>query len=409
MKNQRFGIKASVVGMVFAMSAGVALAAPSPFSALPTPDNNPYATYGTYKDATGTNRDAILLNGIPIAFKYDSFWSYSAPLLDAIQTKSPSLLSPSYGSYDFSVGTGTIAVNLTSNAGGAKNINPNGSGVTMQNPVDIASNNTVLGWQGTWGGLTQTYTNNPTGGDYPAGKPAGDADGANDGDANGTTTVGNMLTYLKSLNPFATIPVIYADYNQTGSFDSLWVSAKVEVFDSTGATKLATWALDTLNNGQLDAGAPTFNYGVVNFFGTQAACAAAGAYNPLTNPNGCAGVTANGDSYLSLDHNKGSGKPDFLVYSPEMDLSLFNATDLLVFTVNVGCYGNVGPLGGPTVLDKNGKEVKNTLGCNTNGGEEFGILGAIVPDHDVPEPGTLALIGFGLGGLGLASRRRKVS
>jgi len=349
-----------------------------------------------------------MMNGIPIAFKYDNFWSYSAPLLDAIQSKSPSLISSSYGSYDFSVGTGTIAVNLTSNAGGATNVNPNGSGVTMQNPVNIASNNTVLGWQGTWGGLTQTYANNPLGGDYPGGIPAGDADNDNDKDANGTTTVGNMLTYLKSLNPFASIPVIYADYNQTGSFDSLWVSAKVEIFDSTGTTRLAEWALDRTNNNTLDASDPTFNYGVINFYGSAAACAGAGAYNPLTNPNGCAGVTANGDSYLSLDHNKGSGKPDFLAYAPDMDLNLFDASDLLVFTVNVGCYGGVGPLGGTPILNDKGKLVANTLGCNTNGGEEFGIVGAIAPDHDVPEPGTLALIGFGLGGLGLISRRRKI-
>ena len=39
---------------------------------LPTPDNNTNVTLGLYPDAQGNLREAYLLNGIPIAFKYDS-------------------------------------------------------------------------------------------------------------------------------------------------------------------------------------------------------------------------------------------------------------------------------------------------------------------------------------------------
>ncbi len=380
--------KRTFVSVLLACAAGGSQAALAPFSVLPTPENNPYASYGVYPDATGVPRQAIMMNGIPIAIKYDDFWSYSAKVLTAIQSDTnPTNFIPSatYGTYNFSVGTGTIAVNLATNSGGAKNENPNGSGVNFQDPVDLSSSNTDKGWKGVWGGLTQSYTENPAS-NQSYSDPA-----AQQG---GTTTVGNMLTYLHTLNPLASIPVIYADYNQTGSEDSLWVTAKVEVWDSTMTTRKGFWQLDTLTNDVWDEASPTFNYATINFYGSQAACTAAGPYDPITG-KGCAGVTTNGDSYVGLDHNKGSGKPDFLIYSPDMDLNQFLASDLFVFTANIGCYGNVGPYAGTA-----------NLGCNTNGGEEFGIVGAIAPQQ-VPEPGSLALLGLGFGVLGWTVRRRR--
>jgi hypothetical protein len=392
MRENRSNLLIGLLASSLIAISGVAVAAPAPFSLLPTPENNAYATYGTYVDALGNARPAILMNGIPIAIKYDDFWSYSAKTLSAIQTDtSPTNFLPvaTYGVYDFSVGTGTIAVNLTSNAGGATNVNPNGSGVTFQDPVDTASSDTLPGWTGVWGGNNQIYTEYVT--------PPPPAQSYNDpaSSQGGTSTVGEMLTYLQTLNPLASIPVIYADYNQTGDYDSLWVSAKIQIWDSTQTTLKAEWDLDTITNNALDINAPTFNYGYVNFYGTDADCTAAGAYDPITNPDGCAGVTTNGDEYLKLSHNKGSGKPDFLAYSPDMDLNKFLSTDLFVFTVNVGCVqGGPGPLDG------------NSLGCNTNGGEEFGIVGAIAPRQQAPEPGVLALVGLGLLGLGIARRRK---
>ena len=35
------------------------------------------------------------------------------------------------------------------------------------------------------------------------------------------------------------------------------------------------------------------------------------------------------------------------------------------------------------------------MSCNTNGGEEFGVVGAVA-QTTVPEPGSLALLGLGL-------------
>lgn len=401
MKYAKLTSIATLLGALGLAISSPASAATTNLFILPTVQNTASlpmpVTQGTYQDANGVLRPALIMNGIPIAFKYEDYWSYSAPLLDAIQTKNPTWLpTATFGTYDFSVGTGTIAVNLTTNAGGATNVNPNGSGVNFQDPVDLSSSDPVQGWTGVWGGNTQSYTDQPV-----SSKSYSDPASAQ----GGTSTVGEMLTYLHTLDPLANIPVFYADYNQTGSGDSLFVSAKVEIWDSTQTIlrTSATWNLDRTTNGVLDINAPTFNYGVLNFYGTTAACNAAGPYDIYTG-TGCAGVTANGDAYSSLDHNKGSGKPDFLVYSPDMDLSKFDPSDLFVFTVNVG---NIP--GGQSCLDNPATTNKTeNIGCNTNGGEEFGIVGAFAPNnHNVPEPAPLALVSAGLGALAWVSRRRR--
>ena len=376
---------------------------------LPTPSNRPddpgipgsfeKVTEGVYQDAQGNWRPAYLMNGIPIALKYDDYWSYSAPLLAAIQSQHPAWLpTATFGTYLFSTGTGGIVVNPTSNAGGTTNVNPNGSGVTLQDPVDLASNDTVKGWTGVWGGNNQIYA------DDPASAKSYNHLAALEG---GTSTIGELLSYLHTLDPAANVPVFYADYNQTGSADSLWISAKVEIWDSTQTTRKAEWDLDRTANSSLQINDATFNYGLLNFYGTTAACAAAGPYDIFTG-SGCAGITANGDSYLSLDHNKGSGKPDFLVYAPDMNLAdtRFNASDLFVFTVNVGLVP-----GGNLCLDNPATTNKvEERGCNTNGGEEFGIAGAVAylpPPPPIPEPGPLALIAVGLSALAWRQRHRR--
>lgn len=77
---------------------------------------------------------------------------------------------------------------------------------------------------------------------------------------------------------------------------------------------------------------------------------------------------------MVVDNNTGSGKPDFFAYAPLFDLRDFEATDELYFQLRM-------------------------LGLDS-GGEELALTNLIVPPGtDVPEPGSLALIGLALAGL----------
>lgn len=370
---------ASAVVLAAAASGGASAAD----FVLPTPENNTNASYGLYPDAMGVLRDAILMDGIPIAFKYDDFWSYSGHILESIQTVNPTLIpTADFGSYDFSTGTGVILVNLSSVAGGATN--PFG----LQDPVDLSGpGNNVTGWVCEWGNDPQACTVWASVGMSPSGysDPAADQ---------GTTsTVGELLAALQSLNPDYTIPVIYADYNQTGGGDSLFMSAQVRIIDPDTSAVVGFWQLDSMTNNAWDQDHPTYNYGDITF--TDAAtCTSIGLWDPLTG-EGCAGVTDSGLTYTG-SHNLGSGKADFMAFAPDMDLSLFDPNFLWVVTVNLGCN----PQGVADGL------LDTTQGCNTNGFEEFGIIGGVGPSQ-APEPSSLALLGLGLAAAGFGMRRRR--
>lgn len=378
----KFKLRKLIVATAVVLAAAASGLASAQTFVLPTPENNVNATYGTYTDPQGATRDAILMDGIPIAFKYDDFWSYSGHILESIQTVNPSFIpTATFGTYDFSTGTGTILVNLSSVAGGATN---DGG---LQDPVDLGGGgDNVTGWVCEWGNDPQSCQQWGT-------TPGSNSQYSDPASAQGTTsTVGELLAVLQGLNPDYTIPLIYADYNQTGGGDSLFMSAQVRIIDPSDGSVVAFWQLDSLTNNTWDQNAPTYNFGDITF--TDAAtCAAIGAWDPLTGV-GCAGVTTSGSTYTG-SHNIGSGKADFMAFAPDMDLTLFNPDFLWVATVNLGCNPE-GVADGLGATDQ---------GCNTNGYEEFGIIGGVGPTQ-VPEPGSLLLLAMGLMTAGFTMRRK---
>lgn len=83
---------------------------------------------------------------------------------------------------------------------------------------------------------------------------------------------------------------------------------------------------------------------------------------------------------VEVDNDVGSGKPDYFTYAMGLNLGDYQDTDTLYF------YMYMSDISG--------------------GGEELALTNAVIPGLLVPEPGTLALLGLGILGLGMASRRK---
>lgn len=383
----------TICAAVIAAAMAAANAAYGYDATLPVPGDGSGVTLGTATDATGATRDAYLFQGVPIAFKYDNYWSYSTGVLEAFQSAGY-FPTATYGDFGASTGSGTLDIRLFS--GSAKSNTPtiNGTTYTFQDSVSLGSGGTPYSVQ-TWG--------------------TGDAS------VSGPVTVGQILDYLNALNPGNDTPVFFADWNQTGSQASIWAAADVQIIDPLTNQVVGHWSLDSLNNSIYNQNNPTFNFGNISFYSTQAECAA-NPYNIFT--GGCAGVTTDGNDYLDIDHNLGSGSADFVIYSDTMNLSQIMGNYTLeqwrsmIFsvTMRIGCTPGVtqtlpstgGALTPGASIDNSDTGPTETIGCMDNGFEEVFLSGRIgTPTTSVPEPSALALIGLGLGALA-ASRRKFV-
>lgn len=271
-------------------------------------------------------------DGIPFAIQYDDFYSYSAKLLDLW----------GYPGYNFATGTGTLDLIVYTGAG-TKNRNIGvgaGGAFNFEDPMSAPTGGPTTSFSGWWGQDDQ------------------DNDGTADS-VNGPVSVDNMVNYLHTtFGSDVNIPVFYFDMNQTGDVPDLQVLGDVYIWDPSTSTRVKSWAFDSA----FQAGDGTFDPGAW-----------------VTSPGEISVTGISGTTY-TVNNNLGSGKPEFIVYAPTMDLTAYTGKG----------YEFVGNF--------------RMQGLN-DGFEELFLTGRYSP-FVIPEPATLFLLGSGLLGLlGLKKRR----
>ncbi|HRZ39510.1 MAG TPA: PEP-CTERM sorting domain-containing protein [Candidatus Omnitrophota bacterium] len=260
----------------------------------------------------------VPVNGIPVASYHDDFYSYSGKVLTEL----------GFSGYDIATGTGGLDLLIYTGANGANNVDVGFGASTLDFPDPLEAPAGGPGtFSGTWG-ATGTYS---------------------------PVTVDNVLAYLRTFDPNNSIPVFTFDMNETGASPDLFVTGHVQIVDpNNGNSVVKAWAFDNIDNDAFDPAAWVLAAGEV----------------PLPAP------------YDDVDHNKGSGKLDFIALAPTMDLSLYEGQGYnFVATFN--------------------------LSGIDNGFEELFLTGAFAPGRNVvPEPASMVLFGTGLVGF-LGLRKKK--
>jgi hypothetical protein len=294
---------------------------------------------------------------IYVAWAHDDFWSYSGVLLEET-------------GFDFvTTGSGTGNLDLLVFSNGQVND-------AFEDSVPNQINDPFFkAW---WG---QNDQNN---------------DGTPELDIGPVVTVGNLMDHIES-----NIPVLYMDLNQTGSNTDLYFTGNIKIVEPASAGGgVHLFSFDSSPQG--GSGEPTYyepGTRPSSFDADFPGFGAPGDYN--------AGMYSVAISQLyGFDANLGSGKYDYIVYSPLIDLSQYDRESLFVVEFHLGIEGLTQV--GPKWYDALGNEVDgSTYGALNGGFEEIFLTGLYQPPPPVPEPNTLILLGFGLLGATGAARKMK--
>lgn len=319
------------------------------------------------------------VDGLPIVQQYDDFLSYSAKLL--IEWDNLFDVPWDENDYDVATGTGTLDVIImtpTHAPGDNDPVTQGGTDFAFQDSLLSSTGSQETTFSGTWG-----YFQPPA---------------ANPNVIEGPVLVDTVLSYLqKAFGPDATVPVFTFDLNETGDSPDILLTAQVRIIDpgcidnssaacdpanTANDTVIAIWALDGLTQ------------------------AGNGLYDPLAQINVQGEICVDGNTEdFCVDNNIGSGKMDFLIVAPTMDLSLYDGMgywfvgDLSLGTTEEIC---VPQEHGPDKCDPH-------PGALDNGGEELFLSGAFTPFNPpdtpvIPEPASILLVALGMAGVAFSKR-----
>lgn len=206
-----------------------------------------------------------------------------------------------------------------------------------------------------------------------------------------------------SLNYWAEISVL--DYEGTSSAINRQVTYEIKDTDINHPGKTNTEAVQDFTSGKtFDSQPDATDFGTVR---VKTCYKVDGGGNVIDVQPITSGQCPSG--YETVNNAQGDNSTEILAFLPELNASLEAYRDQGYDTVSVrmlfGCFGGTDPKSGQGYLNSG-----TTTQCDGGGNVDVYLLAnAPLKSPPIPEPGTIALTGLALAGLGWASRRRKTA